>query len=148
MIEALQRIAKKIGRTPIASNRSDSGISYPEQKLPSEPCSAVIIYTFGSWNAAIEAADLPLNKRQPAKGFGERHFTDADLLAAVTDMAQRFPRLTVRVYEAERPEGYPCVSLIRRRLRDRFGTWAEIVQHVGGLSGDAKWKRKVTPIEV
>jgi hypothetical protein len=140
MIRALRRVAEKIGRTPMASNsaprKKTQKLCYSDHKRKSEPCSAAIIYTFGSWNAALEAAGLPLNNLQPKwEGFGAKTFTDDELIEAVRDMAAQYPVLTTQLYHENRPKGSPSLSLIRRRLRKSIGTWQQIVAYVGGQSG-------------
>lgn len=143
MIRALQRIAQRLGRTPMADSKHH-GSSYPEFKRKSEPSAAVLMYHFGSWNKALEAAGLPLNSRQPGTrcGFGVKTWTDEELLQAVRTAARQVERLTCMAYEELRPEDSPCCAIIRRRLRTSVGTWAEIVAAVGGQSGTANLPKK------
>lgn len=139
MIEALRRVAGALGRTPRSDHLNKWG--YPRFKRSSDPTAATIIAHFGSWNAAVEAAGLKPHPRDQREvrarqaGWGQRTFTDAELLEAVAALVAVDPYLTVARYRAEAPENAPCVALIRRRLRKSIGTWTDIVESVGGRSG-------------
>jgi hypothetical protein len=154
MIAALQRVAKKMGRTPCATYGIAN--SYAGHKVKGEPTAAIIIAHFGSWNTALKAAGLPLNPRRgpgPSTGWGAKRWSDEQLLRAVRyAVAQcRNKKLTVRRYETIRHgrlHGFtpvpilpgepgpilPGVAIIRRRLRKSVGTWSDIVEAAGGVS--------------
>lgn len=149
-IAALHRVAEKLGRTPFASTKGSNG--YPSNRRRSEPTAAVIIYTFGSWNAALDAAGLPRNSHQPtdrmvANGFSARTYTDQELFDAVRGagakalVSKKAWKLTCRRYEELREDDWPCSALIRRRLRSSHGTWAEIVTALGFVSGRSNLPR-------
>lgn len=141
-IKALRRVAAKLGRTPAADSASPNG--YAAHREPGEPVAAVVIYRFGTWNAALDAANLPRNNHRPRAGFGSRIYTDSELLSAVRKViAEHGSYLTAVAYEVHRSADQPCGSLIRRRLRKSVGTWSDIVAAAGGTSGGAHFPRAV-----
>ncbi|HSC21005.1 MAG TPA: hypothetical protein VLC07_04690 [Solirubrobacterales bacterium] len=140
-IAALQRVAEKIGRTPMAGAKGGAN-GYPTHRLDDEPTSVIIQLRFGTWNAALQAAGLPLN-RQPspqakAAGFGAQHFSDEDLLDAVRAVVAEHPYVTAQEFDRVRPEGSPSLASVRRRLRQSVGTYVDIIEAAGGTCGTRK----------
>jgi Homing endonuclease associated repeat len=143
LVKAIQRVAKKIKRTP--SHRV-----YAANKDEGEPSAPIIVARFGSWNNALGAAGLPLNKQPSSKavagGMGKAGFTDEQLLDAVQVAAGKVEVLTAAAYDKVKRKGDPSGSLIRSRLHDSVGGWTKIVERVGGRAGTAKtvarWRRR------
>lgn len=143
IIAAIQRVARKIGRTPSANN---GRWSYMKHKRQTDVTVVIASERFGGWNAAVEAAGLEPNQSNstPDQGFGAKSYTDEELLEAVRLAVQKASHgyLTARLYEELQRDQDPCIALIRRRLRDTHGTWMEIVYHCGGISGQPGRPRK------
>jgi Homing endonuclease associated repeat len=137
-IDALRRVAAKLDRTPLADNARSNG--YEAHRDQGEPVTAVVIYRFGSWNAALDAAGLARNSRRRPDGFGGKTYADDELLGAVRAViAEHGPYLTAVAYEVRRSPDQPSGSLIRRRLRKSVGTWTDIVAKAGGSCGSPRF---------
>lgn len=74
LIDSLQRAHRELGRTPAASDA---------RRLPYCCDPSSYIKTFGSWQAAQQAAGLPVN----TEGF--RSYTDEELCEALREVGRR-----------------------------------------------------------
>ena len=101
------------------------------------PSAGVYVKRFGSWNAALSAAGLPLNK----KGARCRRWADSEILEALRALAENLGRRPVHSdFVSRDPAEMPSLPLIRRR----FGSFKKAVEAAGiaGLPDKHQVKKK------
>ena len=112
MLEALRKLAKKLGRSPLRKDIvAEPGVM---------PCSQSIWKRFGSWNAALEKAGL--EKYYCYK----RNLTDEDLIQALQELAEEVGRVPT-VKDLERSKHKPSHSTYMKR----FGNWHNALEAAG-----------------
>jgi hypothetical protein len=109
LIERLQALAARLGHTP-TQQEVDAD--------PYSPCRVTYAHRFGSWNAALEAAGLPLNR--PSVPY------DCEmLLETLRQLADRLGRAPVTRELVE--HGLPCQAT----YTVRFGSWEAALAQIG-----------------
>lgn len=88
------------------------------------PSALVYVKRFGSWNAALSAAGLPLNR----KGGRYRRWTDSEILEALKALAEKLGRRPVHSdFVSRDPAEVPSLPLIQRR----FGSFKKALEAAG-----------------
>lgn len=122
VLEALQDLAVRLGRTPRMRDAGNNGA----------PDAGTCCRLFGSWNAALRAAGLPVNRNSPA--FAWRHSGDSrkdavGALRAAAELAGGPPSLGL--YEELRfslgRSDWPSAC----SLRVIFGSWSAALEAAG-----------------
>lgn len=107
LISHLRDLADDLGRVPTTADMDERGM-----------CAAnTYKRRFGSWNAALRAADLEVNR--------ERDIDDVDLLHEIARLAGELGRPPIAEEMAERGR-YSLTS-----YRNRFGSWGEALASAG-----------------
>ena len=126
-IAALQRVADELGRSPTSQEYKQRDVS---------PAYVTIHRKFGSWPAALEAADLGV----PSHAWG-REFSKADCLRALQQAADELGHPpTIAEYEERVDSPHHQVVI------NRWGTWtaakAEVVPPLPSTPGRDRAFRK------
>ena len=108
LIEMLREYAKELGRVPRAEDVHAN---------PSMPSETTYLYHFGSWNKALQIADLQVNIHVA---------TDEELLEKLKSFADELGRIPT----SEDIDSNPSMPS-RSTYRSRFGSWNKALQMVG-----------------
>jgi hypothetical protein len=109
LIERLQSLASRLGHTPL-QREVDADVD--------SPCHVTYARRFGSWNAALEAAGLPLNR--PSVPYNREMLLET--LRQLADQLGRAPTTRELV-----EYGLPCQATYTAR----FGSWAAALAEIG-----------------
>lgn len=137
-LEALRVLAAKLGRIPrMQDTRGASGV----------PAAGVYCRLYGSWNPALRAAGLPVNRASPALVWRHRGDPREDAVAALRAAAELTGGVpSISAYEGLRHSlgraDWPSVC----SLRIIFGSWSRALE-AAGLDGGPR-VRVVRPREV
>ena len=107
LLEALRKLAKKLGKTPRQQDLS---------KDSSMPSSATYIKRFGGWNNAIRMAGLQINK----------NFSDKELLDMLRDFAKKLGK-TPSLRNLEKDPSMPSA----KTFTSHFGSWLNALELAG-----------------
>lgn len=125
VVEALRGLAARLGRVPRVCDAGKNGV----------PAAGTCCRLFGSWNAALRAAGLPVNRDSPAFTWrhpGDRREDAVRALRAAAELAGGTP--SEGLYEELRfslgRSDWPSVCT----LRVLFGTWSAALG-AAGLDG-------------
>ena len=128
LISCLQFAARDIGGILTAGTFTEYGRPRTMPDGRAWPTDQAMVLRFGSWRAALAAADLPANPSTPIAG--QSLFTDDDMLDAVRTLGRQLGK-TPSVAEYDRwarslHGGVPSASTVRKR----FGRWTEMIQRL------------------
>lgn len=124
LVAALRDVARLYGKCT-----SPNYVEAYEMGLVS-PSPRTFLVRFGSWNAALEAAELRVVRRRPAY---KNRLSDEDLIAGPRACASEIGHIPSLVeYRAWRDSRHPCDAIIRTRL----GGWSGVLKilHEGTTS--------------
>jgi len=122
VVSALRALSERLGRVPTLKDLNGTG----------GPCWYVIRRLFGSFNAALEAAGLPVRRRSSEVRWRSSGRCYSEAVAALREAAQRLGRVpTGAAYDAlrlrERRSDWPSAVAVRVL----FGTWREALRVAG-----------------
>jgi hypothetical protein len=109
LIEALRGLAERLGHTP---TRVEADAK------PGLPCYKTFVHHFGSWNDALKAAGLPLNRRTVT-------YDRETLLEILRQQAVELGRAPTQAELAQR--SLPCAGTYAKH----FGSWPAALAAIG-----------------
>jgi hypothetical protein len=113
LLEALRALAAELGRPPRTTEL---------RGRPDLPSPSTYRLHFGSWSAALRAAGL-----EPRRGWGDRTYSDQELLDDLRALAAELGRSPTQAEMLARPD-LPTPAT----YRNRFGSWSA-AQRAAGL---------------
>jgi uncharacterized protein (DUF433 family) len=120
LLNAIKFVGEITGRTP-----SIVAYSKVREQHPELPSTALFLKRMSSWNEAVRRAGFEPNKRNEWAGFGARHFSDDDMIAAIRAVRDKLGYLpSINEYNEHRTADAPS----GQTLRLRFGNWLTILQ--------------------
>lgn len=89
-----------------------------------------ITYTYGTWNKALEAAELPINQTK-------KNWTNEECLEAIRFFEREFGKKP-KAKDFVGDESYPSYSTVQRR----FGSWNKAIEAAGFIPARRIWDRE------
>jgi hypothetical protein len=109
LIEALHKLAERVGRTPI---------EYDTYDYPDIPSHTIFVKRFGTWREALQAAGIPLNPQYMG-------YDPEDLLEHLRTVAEGLGRTPTQAELRETGGPHPAT------YRAHFGSWKAALAEVG-----------------
>jgi hypothetical protein len=139
IVEALLEWAEQEGCSPTSEEwypREDSSRRWARE-YPGWPSSLQVVWQFGSWSAALEAAGLDPLARAKVRGPRSRWDRES-IVRVICDFAQARGRPPKRVDWRQSGGEHPTVSIVSLR----FGSWGQALRAAGFTPNRILWDRE------